>query len=107
MQFCLQKADVNVKMVTSTFFSFLRGKSDVDEFACPYRVRAKCQEQCVVKFREVLEKENGLKFLNTISTKCKGMQGDTIDPVKKGGREVLRCLESVINVREINIKIKE
>lgn len=69
---------------------FERSKSELNKFACPFRVKIECSKECNIKLNgERMEEVSKFKYLGLILCKHGIMEGETKEGVVQGRKVLL------------------
>ncbi len=81
-------------------------RSEVVDFACPYRVGIECKKECkIILNGEEMEEVNEFQYLGSVMCKHGGTEGETRERVLQG-RKVVGSLSRMMNGRSVGMEVK-
>ncbi len=83
-----------------------QSRSEVVDFACPYRVGIECEQECkIILNGEEMEEDNEFKYLGSVMCKHGGTEGETREGTLQG-RKVVGSLRHIMNGRSVSMEVK-
>ena len=98
---------LKVNVNKSKVMVFERSKSEVVDFACPYRIRVECPKECKIRLNgEQMEEVQEFKYLGSILCKHGSMDGETRERAVQG-RKVVGSLGRIMKGRTVSMEVKK